>query len=626
MAGQLYDEVYYHGPISRSEATELVKGQVDGSFLLRKSLREPDGYAISVSYQGSVLHYSIQHSTVSGWYSVNKGSEHPSPQALCKYYMQEKGGLKTKLLWPIKVASSPPPQTPPHSPQYQQPLPPLPQVRPGRSGSTVSYEEQEWYHGEITRQEDAVRLSHSYRELNKNGIYLIRFKENGVFVLSVVNDKKVHRYKILQNTSNLKYSINGKPPEFLSLEQLIQFHEEQPPEISHLHCRLTLPCKRSTSASVIPQNCFKHLVSQQQRTNSHNASSKRLSGFASALAAEFKSLLPANGLDENPVSQRPQSSLNGKVGKPVMDRFSRSSLPKDSIGYKSPYMNFSDKSSLAPDLYITTDKLIIRGDIGKGHFGAVKVGECKIMGSFVPCAVKNLTGSDIETNKNDLLKEAKLMQQFDHPYIVRLLAICDAMESSGSLMLVMELAPLGSLKDFLSQHNEKSFPEERLLVLMNQVCDGMAYLSGKNIVHRDLAARNILLVTENFAKISDFGMSRIFLESDNYYKASQPGTWPLRWYAPEALLYYKFTSKGEIWSFGVTLWEVFSYGSRPYSGLKGREILAMLEGGKRLECPCGCSPGVYTIMLQCWAYDPEDRPTFNDLLLQFKVFIVFVVR
>jgi len=142
----------------------------------------------------------------------------------------------------------------------------------------------------------------------------------------------------------------------------------------------------------------------------------------------------------------------------------------------------------------------------------------------------------------------------------------------------------------------------------------MAYLESKNFVHRDLAARNVLLVNERFAKISDFRMSKALGLGNNYYQAETAGKWPLKWYAPECIYYFKFDSRSDVWSYGVTLWEALSYGAKPYKGLKGQQILALIEHGERLDKPARCPSGVYTVMLQCWNYVKLKRPSFKEIV------------
>lgn len=154
------------------------------------------------------------------------------------------------------------------------------------------------------------------------------------------------------------------------------------------------------------------------------------------------------------------------------------------------------------------------------------------------------------------------MAKLDHKHIVRLIGVCEG----EPFMLVMELAPLGPLNKYLVDHGAH-MQDEDLIQLMLQVAKAMKYLEEKNYVHRDLAARNVLLVNEKFAKVSDFGMSRALGIGQDYYKARSAAKWPLKWYAPECIYYYKFSAKSDIWSYGVTLWEVMSRGDMPYQVL-----------------------------------------------------------
>uniref|UniRef100_A0A0X3PTF0 Tyrosine-protein kinase SYK n=1 Tax=Schistocephalus solidus TaxID=70667 RepID=A0A0X3PTF0_SCHSO len=151
--------------------------------------------------------------------------------------------------------------------------------------------------------------------------------------------------------------------------------------------------------------------------------------------------------------------------------------------------------------------------------------------------------------------------------------------------------------------------------LMYQVAQGMAYLESCKFVHRDLAARNVLLVTQRFAKISDFGMSKALNFGNDYYRAASAGKWPLKWYAPECIYYFRFDSKSDVWSYGITLWEVFSFGERPYKDMKGAQILSMLDQGLRLSRPARCPEAVYAVMRECWNFEGVRRPTFAELVL-----------
>ena len=596
---------YFHGCIPRSVAEDLLCNKPDGTFLLRKSLREIDTYVISVVASGKPLHYSIEKSEHTHLYSVSHGSEHNSPLLVCEHYMNDSNGLKTKLLYPvhndIKKRSST------HSPQSS-------------STTSTSYEEFEWFHGYISREEDTRRLSNAYFLNKLNGMFLVRQKSDFKYVLSMVYLEKIHRYIINHDPETNFFYLDDrqKSLKFNSLEALLDFHKDHSPEVTGVKCSLTIPCRRSLSADddVTENGKIKRLSSSASNLG------RTMKKVAIDLAKELTAILPPNSVDadwsDTPSKLDNDSTTISLSRHSTLKRFSKKSMPKDSIGFHSPYRNFTgipdQRTQIVPDLYIDKSRLLLLDELGSGHFGSVRLAECNIVGRSIPCAVKILSGMDIQSNRTELLKEAAVMQNLDHPFIVRLLAVCDPVsDDDGSLMIVLELAPLGSLKNYVKKQHEVTFPESKILLLMQQVCDGMAYLSHHNVVHRDLAARNILMVTENFVKISDFGMSRILHDSD-YYKASKPGCWPLRWYAPEALHYYKFTSKGDVWSYGITIWEVCSYGNRPYRGMSGREVLNMLDCERRLECPASCSPGLYSVMLRCWAYDPEDRPTFQDLL------------
>ncbi|XP_072027836.1 tyrosine-protein kinase SYK-like [Amphiura filiformis] len=250
--------------------------------------------------------------------------------------------------------------------------------------------------------------------------------------------------------------------------------------------------------------------------------------------------------------------------------------------------------------------------IGKGNFGSVLKGTYKMQGRLIPVAVKTLkTESGIPNSKPEIIKEAEIMAGLDHPHIVRMIGICEGAE----MMLVLELAELGPLHKYLKKHTDMSI--RNVLELMLQVARGMQYLEEEaNFVHRDLAARNVLLVDETFAKISDFGMSKALGLDSQYYVAETAGKWPLKWYAPECIYRFRFSSKSDVWSYGVTLWEALSYGKKPYANMKGQELMQYIEKDQRLHKPERCPEEVYELMRSCWLFNANDRPTFRDIVRQ----------
>uniref|UniRef100_A0A8W7P8K4 Tyrosine-protein kinase n=1 Tax=Anopheles coluzzii TaxID=1518534 RepID=A0A8W7P8K4_ANOCL len=232
-----------------------------------------------------------------------------------------------------------------------------------------------------------------------------------------------------------------------------------------------------------------------------------------------------------------------------------------------------------------------------------------VMMGRVPVAIKKVMDSQERRDRTDFLREASVMIRLRHNCIVRLIGIC----KGPPLIMVQELISLGSMLVYITKNKATINPKQEMMIWAAQIASGMQYLEEKHFVHRDLAARNILLANKYQAKISDFGLSRAIGAGQEYYRASQGGKWPIKWYAPESFNYGTFSHASDVWSFGVTLWEMFSYGAPPYHDMKGAEVIKLIEEDQRLSRPDACPDKVFEVMRNCWQYNPKLRPTFRFL-------------
>ena len=243
----------------------------------------------------------------------------------------------------------------------------------------------------------------------------------------------------------------------------------------------------------------------------------------------------------------------------------------------------------------------------------------------------------------DFLAEAQIMKKLRHSKLIQLYAVCTAEEP---IYIITELMKNGSLLEFL-QGKGRNLKLPQLIDMAAQIASGMAYLESQNYIHRDLAARNVLVGENNIVKIADFGLARIIKEDE--YEARVGARFPIKWTAPEAANYSKFSIKSDVWSFGILLTELITYGCIPYpgknlnrtlfnnicfsyfffsfhciTGMTNAEVLHQVEHGYRMPAPPSCPPALYEIMLETWHKDPMKRPTFETL--QWKLEDFFTIE
>uniref|UniRef100_A0A8C1VUI1 Tyrosine-protein kinase n=1 Tax=Cyprinus carpio TaxID=7962 RepID=A0A8C1VUI1_CYPCA len=590
MADRVHVLPYFFGNITREEAEEYLRqgGSGDGLYLLRQSRSFLGGYALSVAYGRQFYHYTIERE-MNDTYAIAGGKSHRTPIDVIDYHSQESDGLVCLLKRPFNRPRGTEPKVGPFEDLREQLIRQYVKQTWNLQGSaleqaiisqrpklekliaTTAHEKMPWFHGKIDREDSEQRLLRSSRV---NGKFLIRQRENNgrnvSFALCLLHNNQVMHYRIDKDRAGKLSIPDGK--KFDTLWQLVEHYSYKPDGLLRV---LTETCPRPSHDSV-PQVGFSP---ESNHTPSPNLAKKRCTN--------------------TPLSSSLSPTGSGRT--PAL--LACEAMPMDTQVYESPY---ADPEELRSTTVKRSDLTLEDGELGSGNFGTVLRGVYQMKKTQKIVAVKILKNDDNNTAvKDEMLREASVMQQLDNPYIVRMIGICEA----ENLMLVMELAELGPLHKFLQKNKHISM--KNITELVHQVSMGMKYLEEHNFVHRDLAARNVLLVTQHYAKISDFGLSKALAEEENYYKAKGHGKWPLKWYAPECMNYLKFSSKSDVWSFGVLMWEAFSYGQKPYKGMKGNEVIQMIESGERMSAPADCPAEMYNLMRKCWTYKPDERPGFS---------------
>ncbi|XP_052451089.1 protein-tyrosine kinase 6 [Carassius gibelio] len=242
--------------------------------------------------------------------------------------------------------------------------------------------------------------------------------------------------------------------------------------------------------------------------------------------------------------------------------------------------------------------------LGGGHFADVYSGRWK---NHTKVAIKILKNNDALVQK-DFQMEVQIMKRFRHRHLISLFAVCT---SSVPFYIITELIEKGDLLNFLKNPEGMALEMESLIDMAAQVADGMAYLEAHNSIHRDLAARNVLVGERYVCKIADFGLARIIKEP---IYISDDKKIPYKWTAPEAIGYGRYSSKSDVWSFGILLYEIVTYGAAPYPGVRNCDVYDLVtRDNYRMPSPLHCPQVIYSIMRSCWKVEPEDRPTFKIL-------------
>ncbi|XP_038137214.1 tyrosine-protein kinase BTK [Cyprinodon tularosa] len=242
-------------------------------------------------------------------------------------------------------------------------------------------------------------------------------------------------------------------------------------------------------------------------------------------------------------------------------------------------------------------------ELGNGQFGVVKYG--KWQGQH-DVAIKMIKEGSM--SEDDFIEEAKIMMKLRHENLVQLYGVCT---KQRPIYIVTEFLANGCLLTYLKEGLKQHPTTVQLLEMCKDVSEGMAYLEQQQYIHRDLAARNCLVDSNGTVKVTDFGLSRYVL--DDEYTSSAGSKFPVRWSPPEVLLYCKFSSKSDIWAYGVLMWEVYTLGKLPYERLNNTEIVDQVSRGLRLFRPQLANEKVYSIMMLCWSDKPDERPTFQEL-------------
>uniref|UniRef100_A0A8B9I081 receptor protein-tyrosine kinase n=1 Tax=Astyanax mexicanus TaxID=7994 RepID=A0A8B9I081_ASTMX len=348
------------------------------------------------------------------------------------------------------------------------------------------------------------------------------------------------------------------------------------------------------------------------KTSSRSADIKGLSPLTSYVFHVRARTAAGYGEFSAPFEFMTNSGARSKYSKAKQDSDEEKHLHPGVRIYVDPF-TYEDPNQAVREFAKEIDASCIKIEkvIGIGEFGEVCSGRLKMPGKREICvAIKTLKAGYTDKQRRDFLSEASIMGQFDHPNIIRLEGV---VTKCKPVMIITEYMENGSLDAFLRK-NDGRFTVIQLVGILRGIASGMKYLSDMSYVHRDLAARNILVNSNLVCKVSDFGMSRVLEEDPDAAYTTRGGKIPIRWTAPEAIAYRKFTSASDVWSYGIVMWEVMSYGERPYWDMSNQDVIKAIEEGYRLPPPMDCPVSLHQLMLDCWQKERAERPKFSQIV------------
>ncbi|NWR10786.1 MERTK kinase, partial [Paradoxornis webbianus] len=277
------------------------------------------------------------------------------------------------------------------------------------------------------------------------------------------------------------------------------------------------------------------------------------------------------------------------------------------------------------DVVMDRNALSLGKVLGEGEFGSVMEGRLsQPEGPPQKVAVKTMKLDNFSQREiEEFLSEAACMKDFDHPNVIKLLGVCIELSSLQvpKPMVILPFMKYGDLHSFLLRSRLEMAPQfvplQTLVKFMVDIALGMEYLSSRNFLHRDLAARNCMLRDDMTVCVADFGLSKKIYSGD-YYRQGRIAKMPVKWIALESLADRVYTTKSDVWAFGITMWEIATRGMTPYPGVQNHEIYEYLFNGQRLKKPEDCLDELYEIMSECWRADPATRPTFSQLKVQLE--------